>query len=110
MVADWAESRLTIPTGPLRGQPFKIADWQRQFLVDALAPGIREAGLSVARKNGKSGLIAALLLAYLVGPLNSTLWRGIVVSETGLLAASAGGSSGQARRLRITSQKVPFAP
>ena len=71
VVADWAESRLVVPTGPLRGQPFKIAEWQRRFLVDALGSGIREAGLSVARKNGKSGLIAALLLAYLVGPLNT---------------------------------------
>ena len=50
VVADWAESRLTIPTGPLRGQPFKIADWQRQFLVDALAPGIREAGGAAHRR------------------------------------------------------------
>ena len=43
--------------------------------------------MSVARKSGKSGLIATLLLAYLVGPLNTPLWRGIVVSLTGLLAA-----------------------
>ena len=86
LVADWAESTLKVPTGPLRGQPFRIAKWQRDFLRDALGPGIRESGLSVARKNGKSGLIAALALAYLVGPLNATLWRGIVVSLTGLLA------------------------
>ena len=52
-----------------------------------MGPGIREAGLSVARKNGKSGLISAVLLAYLLGPLNSPRWRGIVVSLTGNLAA-----------------------
>ena len=46
----------------------------------ALAPGIREAGLSVARENGKSGIIAALLLCYLCGPLNRRGWRGAVVS------------------------------
>ena len=85
VVADWAEAKLKVPTGPLQGQPFRIAPWQRRYLVQALAPGIREAGLSVARKNGKSSLIAALLLAYLVGPLNSRLWRGIVVSLTGHL-------------------------
>ena len=86
VVADWAEDVLKVPTGPLRGQPFRIASWQRDFLSAALGPGIREAGLSVARKNGKSGLIAALLLAYLAGPLNAPLWRGIVVSLTGALA------------------------
>ena len=30
-------------------------------------------------------MIAALLLAYLAGPLNATLWRGIVVSLAGEL-------------------------
>ncbi len=83
----WCEDVLRIPTGPLRGNPFAIQDWQRDFIQDALAPGVREAGLSVARKNGKSGLIAALLLAHLVGPLRSPLWRGAVVSLTGGLAA-----------------------
>ena len=87
VVADWAEARLKVPTGPLRGQPFRNAPWQRAFLVQALGPGIREAGLSVARKNGKSGLIAALLLAYLVGPLNRPMWRAVVVSLTGILAS-----------------------
>ena len=85
-IATWAEETLKVPTGPLRGQPFKIAGWQRDYLSAALGAGIREAGLSVARKNGKSGLIAALLMAHLVGPLNSPLWRGIVVSLTGALA------------------------
>ena len=82
----WAESTLIVPTGPLRGEPFKVYQWQRDFLDGALADGIREAGLSVARKNGKTGVIAALVLGYLVGPLRTPLWRGIVVSLTGLLA------------------------
>ena len=86
-VAEWAETALRVPTGPLRGQPFHVPSWQRLFLVEALGPGIREAGLSVGRKNGKSGLIAAVLLSYLVGPLNTPQWRGVVVSLTGALAA-----------------------
>ena len=49
VLIEWAEATLIVPTGPLRGQPFKIADWQRGFLSAALGPGIREAGLSVAR-------------------------------------------------------------
>ena len=53
-----------------------------------MADGILEAGLSVARKNGKSGLIACVLLAYLdgEGPLNFPMWRGAVASLTGQLA------------------------
>ena len=40
----------------------------------------------------RSGLIAALLLAYLVGPLNqTTLWRGIVVSSD---RVACGGTEG----------------
>ena len=81
----WIEE-LTVPSGPLRGQPFRLPAWQRSFLDDALAPGVREAGCSVSRKNGKSHLIASVLLAHLVGVLNRPLWRGIVVSLTGALA------------------------
>ena len=80
----WAESELVIPSGPLRGRPFKIDDWQFDFLLDAHTA--RESGLSVARKNGKSGLIAAYLLGYLDGPLNFEDFRGVVCSVTGELA------------------------
>ena len=87
VVAQWAESSLLVPTGPLRGKPYKLDSWQEEWLTRSLAPNIREAGLSVARKNGKSGLVAALLLAYLCGPLNGPNWRSAVVSLTGALAA-----------------------
>ena len=82
----WCDESLKVPTGPLQSRPFAIDHWQEAFLRDALRPGVYEAGLSVARKNGKSGLIAALLLAHLVGPLASPGWRGVVVSLTGVLA------------------------
>lgn len=86
-VWEWAESTLIVPTGLLAGKPFIIPDWQRRFLAGALAPDVREAGLSTARKNGKTGIIAALLLAHLVGPLRLKNWRSIVVSLTGQHAA-----------------------
>ena len=72
-----------MPAGLLRGQPFQLADWQVAWLRGALAPGIREAGLSVARKNGKSGLVAALVLAHLVGPLRQPAWRAVRVQLDG---------------------------
>ena len=83
---EWIERKLKVPTGPLAGQPFKVPEWERQWLLDASEPGVREAGLSIARKNGKSGLIAAWLLAHVVGPLNVPEWRCVVASLTGLLA------------------------
>ena len=44
---DWIEQTLTVPDGPLRGQPFALGDWQKRFIRQAaLAPGILEAGLS----------------------------------------------------------------
>ena len=82
----WIEETLKVPTGPLTGQPFRLPDWQREWVSAALEPDTREAGLSISRKNGKSGLIAAVLLAALCGPLNRTGWRGVVASLTGNLA------------------------
>ena len=113
VAAEWAERTLKVPTGPLRGQPFRVPDWQRRFLVDALQPGIREAGLSVARKNGKSGIIAALLLAFLCGPLNAPEWRGIVVSLTGALAVELRNAIEQTANIsgleeRITVRRSPY--
>ena len=40
----------------------------------------------MARKNGKAGLVAALCLADLCGPLNRPYWSGLVTSFTGALA------------------------
>lgn len=86
VLGDWAEACLIVPTGPLQGRPFKVPAWQREWLTAALAPAIGEAGLSIARKNGKSGVIAAYFLACLDGPMSKPHWRGVVASLTGELA------------------------
>lgn len=83
---DWIERTLVVPAGPLRGQPFRLGAWQRHFLREAMAPGIREAALCVARKNGKTALVAAMVLAHLAGPWCRPDWRGIVASLTADLA------------------------
>ena len=85
-ICRWAESTLVVPTGLLAGRPFVIEEWQRNFLRDALRDGVREAALCTPRKQGKSGLIAALCLYYLAGPGNVANWRAIIVSLTGALA------------------------
>jgi phage terminase large subunit-like protein len=65
---------LTIPSGIGEGQPFMLMDWQQAFIRDIYTPHVgnrrivRRAILSIARKNGKTALIAAIVLAHLVGP------------------------------------------
>ena len=66
--------RLTIPSGTGQGKPFKLEPFQRAFIKDIYEPHtgtrrtVRRAILSMARKNGKTALIAAIVLAHLVGP------------------------------------------
>ena len=86
LALEWIESTLKVPSGPLAGQPFRLPDWQREWVLAAYGRDVRESGLSIARKNGKSGLIAAVVLAHLVGPLARTDWRAVVTSLTGQLA------------------------
>lgn len=59
-----------VPEGALVGKPLVLMDFQRKFILDIYdnKHGTARAYLSVGRKNGKSGLIAAILLAHLVGP------------------------------------------
>jgi phage terminase large subunit-like protein len=66
---------LTVPSGHGQGRPFKLQKWQRDFIKDIYEPTlpdgrrvVRRAILSMARKNGKTALIACLALAHLVGP------------------------------------------
>ncbi len=65
------ETYCLVPDGVHVGEQIKVADFQRKFIRDVYdnPHGTRRAYLSIARKNGKSGLIACLLLAHLVGPM-----------------------------------------
>ena len=69
-VIRFIESFCRVPEGALVGQPMTLADFQKDFIRDTYdnPAGSRRAILSIARKNGKTGLIAGLLLAHLVGP------------------------------------------
>jgi phage terminase large subunit-like protein len=66
---------LTITSGTLAGQKFEVRDWQAEFIRGIYGPVdeqnrriVRTALFSIPRKNGKTGLIAALVLAHLMGP------------------------------------------
>ena len=69
-IIEFIETLCLTPEGAGVGQPMVLADFQREFIraVYDNPVGTRRAFLSIARKNGKTGLIAALLLAHLVGP------------------------------------------
>lgn len=58
------------PEGEHVGEPVKLAPFQKRFIrkVYDNPHGTRRAYLSIARKNGKTALIAGIVLAHLVGP------------------------------------------
>lgn len=69
-VIAFIEQYCRVPEGKLIGQPIKLAPFQKKFLREVYdnPEGTSTAYLSIARKNGKTGLIAGILLAHLVGP------------------------------------------
>ena len=69
-VIEFIQRFCLVPDGAHVGQPLVLDDFQKEFIrgIYDNPAGTRRAILSIARKNGKSGLIAGLLLAHLVGP------------------------------------------
>lgn len=79
-----------IPEGAQVGQPIKLVEFQKKFILDVYdnPHGTRRAYLSVGRKNGKTALIACILLAHLVGPearLNSQIVSGALSRDQAAL-------------------------
>ena len=69
-ICAFIEAYCQIPEGAHVGQSMKLMKFQKQFILEVYdnPAGTSRAYLSVARKNGKSALIAAILLAHIVGP------------------------------------------
>ena len=69
-VCAFIEKYCLIPEGQHVSKPMKLLPFQKKFILDVYdnKHGTSRAYLSVARKNGKSALIAAILLAHIVGP------------------------------------------
>lgn len=89
-VIEFIERYCVTPEGAAVGTPLRLADFQRDFIraVYDNPAGTRRALLSVARKNGKTGLIAGLVLAHLVGPearLNAQLVSGAMSRDQAAL-------------------------
>lgn len=80
-VIAFIERYCRVPEGKLVGQPMRLLGFQRDFILEVYdnPHGTRRAYLSIGRKNGKTALIAALVLAHIVGPeakLNSQIVSG----------------------------------
>ena len=59
-------SGLRVTQGSRLGENFKVLHWQRKFINRVFNSDVEVAGLSVARGNGKTTLIAAICTAYLI--------------------------------------------
>lgn len=80
-VIRFIERYCIVPEGKLVGKPMRLDPFQKRFVLAVYdnPAGTRKAILSLGRKNGKTGLIAGILLAHLVGPeakLNSQIVSG----------------------------------
>jgi phage terminase large subunit-like protein len=74
-VIQFIETFCLVTEGPHVGQPMKLREWQKEFIRDVYGPTrennlrlIRQAIFSMPKKNGKTGLMAPLLLVHFVGP------------------------------------------
>lgn len=95
-VIRFIERYCVTPEGAHVGEPLVLADFQKVFIRELYdnPHGTRRAYLSIARKNGKSGLIAGLLLAHLVGPeavQNSQIVSGAMSRDQAALVFSLAG-------------------
>lgn len=86
----FSEKHLKIPEGKHVGQPLKLYPFQESFIYSVYDNPYttRKAILSLARKNGKSALIACLLLSSLLGPeaeKNSQIVSGAMSREQAAL-------------------------
>src|SRR5581483_11589772 len=56
----FTEEFCVCPEGYGAGKPMRLRDWQREFLQGVYAPEVKIGALSVAKGNGKTGLLAAV--------------------------------------------------
>jgi phage terminase large subunit-like protein len=85
-VVAFIEKYCHVPSGKDVGKQLVLDDFQKKFILDVYdnPHGTRRGYLSIGRKNGKTALIACLLLAHLVGPeakRNSQLISGAMSRE-----------------------------
>lgn len=66
----FAETYLKIPEGEQVGEPLRLSLYQEVFIYAVFSGDIDTAILSIARRNGKTFIIAVICLALLLSPLS----------------------------------------
>lgn len=73
---EFIEAVIYVPEGANARQRLILRPWQKELILDVYRESVseevritRHATLSIGRKNGKTALIAALMLCHLCGPL-----------------------------------------
>ncbi len=102
-VIAFAHQHLVVPEGMHVGEPLRLTVSQQAFILAVVdnPDGTREAVLSVAKRNGKTFVMAVLILAYLIGPL----------SEQNITVASAAMSRDQAALIfRLMVKMISVSP
>ena len=67
-VIRFIETYCICPDGQNIGQPIVLEQWQKDWIRDTYRVGVLRSYLTVARKNGKSTLVACIVLAHILGP------------------------------------------
>ena len=86
------------------GSPFLLQRWEKDFLTAFYSAGVTRGLLSVAKKNGKTQLAAALALAHVLGP--EKLRGGRVVSAAAGSKEQAGFVFQRAHAMVLASAKL----
>ena len=73
---------LTVTQGHGAGGALELLPWQRRFMRGALRPGVSTAALSIARGNGKTGLVGAIAAAAAAGPLAVPRGEVVIVASS----------------------------
>jgi len=71
---------LLIPEGPKAGEALRLAEYQRQFIRGAMAPGAMVALLSIGRGNAKTALAGGVALGSLMGIWDDQPRREIILA------------------------------
>ena len=112
-VIQFIEHYCKTPSGAKVGQAIKLEPFQKKFIRDIYdnKTGTRRAYLCVARKNGKTALIACLVLVHLVGPeakRNAQIISGALSREQAAIVYDlASKMVAQSRELREIIREVP---
>ena len=62
------EKYLVVPEGAHVGAPIRLRDWQKDIIREIYDTPTRQAIISLGRKNGKTAIVAMLVLAHVIGP------------------------------------------